>query len=87
MNITSISYAGARAVQAQAQPAAPPRPVSANSNTDNSNSIANETGTAQPADPTASNSSTAVTTNNVPQGSSPLANASAGIGTNLDVTA
>ena len=56
--------------------------------TDNSNSIANATSTAQqPGGPTANNSSTAVTTTNAQQGSSPLANASAGIGTNLDITA
>jgi hypothetical protein len=88
MNITSISYAGAQAIQTQAQPTVPARPVSANSNTDNSNSIANATSTAQqPSGPAAGNSSTDVTTNNAQQGSNPLANASAGIGTNLDVTA
>jgi hypothetical protein len=88
MNITAISYAGAQSVQAQAQPTVPPRPVSSNSTTDNSNSIANATAaTPQSAGPTANNSSTAVTTDSAQQGSSPLANASAGIGTNLDITA
>lgn len=87
MNITSISYLGAQAVQAQAQPADPPRSVSSNSTTDKSGSTASATATTQPAGPSVGNSASAVTPNNAQQGSNPLANAAAGIGTNLDVTA
>jgi hypothetical protein len=91
MNITSLSYAGAQAVQAQPHSSDQTRAAKANPNTDNSGSTADAGGTTPPANNSSStappNTAQQAGNSNAQQGSNPTANAAAGIGTNLDISA